>query len=74
MNWTVEKKMNTTLKNTDSKPWFKQFWPWFLIALPGSVVIASMFTITLAVQNAPVIVEKNLGKFVLPIKTEQIKP
>lgn len=66
--------MKKTTQNTDTKPWFKQFWPWFLISLPGAVVIASMFTITLAVQNAPIIVEKNLGKFVLPIKTEQIKP
>jgi hypothetical protein len=56
-----------------AKPWFKQFWPWFLIALPGSVVVASMYTITLAVQNAPVIVQKDIGRFVQPIevKTEQ---
>ena len=66
--------MNTRPKNTDPKPWFKQFWPWFLIALPGSVVIASMFTISLAIQNAPVIVQKDLGKFMQPIKAEQIKP
>lgn len=56
------------------KPWYKQFWPWFLIALPGSVVIASMFTITLAVQNAPVIVQKDIGRFVQPIKIETPAP
>lgn len=28
-------------------PWFKQFWPWFLIALPLSVVIASLITFRL---------------------------
>tara|TARA_R110001592_G_scaffold59200_1_gene179570 strand:+ start:14934 stop:15134 length:201 start_codon:yes stop_codon:yes gene_type:complete len=61
-------------KNTDSKPWFKQFWPWFLISLPGAVVIASIFTIGLAIENAPVITQKNLGKFVQPIKAEQSKP
>lgn len=61
-------------KITDSKPWYKQFWPWFLIALPGSVVIASMFTITLAIENAPTITQKDLGKFVQPIKTEHIQP
>jgi hypothetical protein len=66
--------MHKTHKNTDSKPWFKQFWPWFLIALPGSVVIASMFTISLAIENAPVITQKNLGKFVQPITSEQTKP
>ncbi len=28
-------------------PWYKQFWPWFLIALPASVVVASLITVTL---------------------------
>ena len=58
----------------DTKAWYKQFWPWFLIALPGSVVIASMFTITLAVQNAPAIIQKDIGRFVQPIKTETPRP
>ncbi|MDJ0738464.1 MAG: FixH family protein [Gammaproteobacteria bacterium] len=35
----------------DTKPWYKQFWPWFLISLPLSVVIASMYTINLAIQT-----------------------
>lgn len=40
-----------TQRIEDDKPWYKQFWPWFLIALPGSVVIASFVTIYLAVTN-----------------------
>lgn len=36
---------------TNPPPWWKQFWPWFLIALPGSVVIASFFTIKMAVDS-----------------------
>lgn len=28
-------------------PWYKQFWPWFLIALPGCVVLASIVTLIL---------------------------
>jgi len=35
----------------DSQPWYRQFWPWFLIALPASVVVASMFTINLAIES-----------------------
>lgn len=35
----------------EGMPWFKQFWPWFIIALPASVVIASFFTLWLAVSN-----------------------
>ncbi|MBD3610158.1 MAG: FixH family protein [Gammaproteobacteria bacterium] len=30
------------------KPWFKQFWPWFLISLPASAVFAGIATIIIA--------------------------
>ncbi len=33
------------------EPWYKQFWPWFIIALPASAVIASFFTLWLAISN-----------------------
>ena len=46
-----------------TKPWFKQFWPWFLIALPSSAVIASFVTIGLAVTHAPTITTDQIGKF-----------
>lgn len=40
------------------EPWYRQFWPWFLIALPASVVIASMVTIWLAVSRPnPMVVD-----------------
>lgn len=51
------------MNKPDSKPWYKQFWPWFLIALPGSVVIASFITIGIAVENAPTITDRDIGKF-----------
>jgi hypothetical protein len=35
----------------DVKPWYRQFWPWFLIALPASAVIASLYTVSLAVRT-----------------------
>ena len=39
-------------------PWYRQFWPWFLIALPASVVAASMFTIWLATRSPnPMVVD-----------------
>ena len=31
--------------------WYKQFWPWFIIALPASVVIASFVTLWIAISN-----------------------
>jgi hypothetical protein len=40
------------------EPWYRQFWPWFLIALPGSVVIASFVTLWLAVSRPnPMVVD-----------------
>lgn len=29
-------------------PWYRQFWPWMLVLLPGSVVIASLVTAWIA--------------------------
>lgn len=30
------------------KPWYKQFWPWFLMLIPFSVIIAMIITLTIA--------------------------
>lgn len=29
------------------KPWYKQFWPWFLMLIPFSVIIAMVITLTI---------------------------
>lgn len=36
---------------SDSKAWYQQFWPWFIIGLLSSVVIASFVTLRIAFQN-----------------------
>lgn len=38
-------------------PWYKQFWPWFLIALPASVVIAGTAMIVYSFTNADSLVD-----------------
>ncbi len=43
-------------------PWYKQFWPWFLIALPGSVVIAAFITLFIAIRHADEIVQDDYYK------------
>lgn len=46
------------MNNEFPKAWYKQFWPWFLIALPLSVVIASLITIYISLQHTdPVVVD-----------------
>lgn len=37
--------------NKSVLPWFRQSWPWFLIALPATAVIAGFITFWLAVES-----------------------
>ena len=39
-------------KHIDTKPWYRQFWPWLLIGLPACVVVAGVLTIKIANQSA----------------------
>lgn len=42
-----------THTDTDySTPWYKQFWPWFLIALPTVAVIACFISLDIAIKHA----------------------
>jgi len=34
------------------QPWYRQFWPWFLIVLPGVAVVATLYTVVLANRHA----------------------
>lgn len=43
--------MKTNENRLDTEPWYKQFWPWFLISLPLSAVIAGISTVIIAVNN-----------------------
>jgi hypothetical protein len=36
----------------DLKPWYRQFWAWFILSPLITVVIVSSITVTLAVKNA----------------------
>jgi hypothetical protein len=44
--------VKSQLPRFDTKPWYRQFWPWFLILLPASVVAASVYTAYIAHQGA----------------------
>lgn len=37
--------------DTSITPWYRQFWPWFLIALPATSVIAGIATVVIANQS-----------------------
>ncbi|GAB5452059.1 MAG: FixH family protein [Halioglobus sp.] len=40
------------LNRIDTLPWYRQFWPWFLIVLPASVVVAAFITLFIANRGA----------------------
>lgn len=54
----------------DTEPWYKQFWPWFLIALPGSVVIAGLSTVYIANRYSDDLVVDEYYKDGLAINAE----
>lgn len=38
-------------ESNSTPPWYRQFWPWFIIALPATVVVAGFTTLYIALQN-----------------------
>lgn len=51
-----QSKQNSNPVPGHDLPWYKQFWPWFIIALPASAVIAGFYTLWLAINNPDYIV------------------
>ena len=46
----------------DVTPWYKQFWPWFLISLPLTAVIASFITLNFAITDTDGLVKDDYYK------------
>ena len=40
-------------------PWYRQFYPWMLIALPASAVIAGFITLYIAITHPDALVRKD---------------
>ena len=43
----------------DTLPWYRQFWPWVLISIPATTVVACMVMISLAVMSDDGLVSDN---------------
>ena len=54
----------------DSQPWYRQFWPWFLIALPATVVVAGLTTWWIAAHKADSLVVDDYYKEGLAINRQ----
>ncbi|MBW7900521.1 MAG: FixH family protein [Rhodocyclaceae bacterium] len=50
------------MPNTSSKPWYREPWPWFLMAGPAIVVVAGFVTAWLAVRSNDGLVEDDYYK------------
>lgn len=46
----------------DTTPWFKQFWPWFLITIPAVTIVYCMIMIYVAVTSENSLVNDNYYK------------
>jgi hypothetical protein len=46
----------------DTQPWYRQFWPWFLISLPLATIIAAIITINLAIETSDGLVKDDYYK------------
>ncbi len=62
--------MTRLLPGGDTQPWYRQFWPWFLIALPASVVVAALSTAYIANRDADDLVVQDYYKDGLAINRQ----
>ena len=46
----------------DTEPWYRQFWPWFLIFFPATAVVAGIITLIIAIKTDDGLVTDNYYK------------
>ena len=52
----------TRPKPTDTKPWYQHFWPVFILAIMGIVIIACLFMVKLAIDHPDPVVDGDYYK------------
>jgi hypothetical protein len=53
-----------------AQPWYRQFWPWFLIGIPGLSVVASIAMLIVAVRHADSLVRDDYYRAGLAINRD----
>jgi len=41
------------MEHRDTTPWYRQFWPWFILAILSWGVVSATITLTVALKNPP---------------------
>jgi hypothetical protein len=54
--------MHADRPREDTEPWYRQFWPWFIIALPATAVVAGLITLYIATVNRDTLVRDDYYK------------
>lgn len=62
--------VNPTEETQLIQPWYKQFWPWFIISLPASAVVGGIITLIIATENADSLVVDDYYKAGLAINAQ----
>ena len=62
--------MHADRPREDTEPWYRQFWPWFIIALPASAVVAGLITLYIATVNRDTLVKDDYYKDGLAINQD----
>lgn len=61
---------HSRLEEASPEPWYRQFWPWFLIILPATVVVAAIATLIIAVTGSDDLVADDYYKDGLAINRQ----
>ena len=62
--------MSASLENQSANPWYRDRWPWLLMAGPAIVVVAALFSAWLAVKHEDALVADDYYKQGLAINQE----
>lgn len=54
------------------RPWYRQFWPWFLVALFAAAVAGSVYTVLLSRQYGPRAMP-GAARFVLQVAGQSLR-
>ncbi len=58
------------MQQEDSQPWYKQFWPWFLISIPLASIVGGISMIIISIDGADTLVNQDYYKDGLAINKQ----